>query len=179
MSELVERLRAHLGDDHVRGCQGRQYSCDCGYDLKTEGFLELAADELERLSRPSPSEDVARLEAEVAALKAEVKGWQDAAHLSACEAQSGLLQEAESRALSAASDAARLREALSSVAKQCGNVIYNCEQSPADNERHLASWANVQRFADAALTGTGDGTDTNGQHGEGDGSKSLKHGQSE
>jgi hypothetical protein len=49
MTDIVERLREQIRTDHARGCQGRQYTCDCGYDLKTEGLLELAANEIERL----------------------------------------------------------------------------------------------------------------------------------
>lgn len=45
----------------------------------------------------------------------------------------------------------RLREALKSASAQCGNVIYNCEQRPADNERHLSSWKGVKESIDAAL----------------------------
>lgn len=45
--DLVSRLRDQLTGDHARGCQGRSYSCDCGYDLATEGLLELAACALE------------------------------------------------------------------------------------------------------------------------------------
>jgi hypothetical protein len=33
-----------------------------------------------------------------------------------------------------------LHTALKSISSQCGNVIYNCEQRPADNQRHLDSW---------------------------------------
>lgn len=46
----------------------------------------------------------------------------------------------------------RLNRMLKSVAAQCGNVIYNCEQVPADNERHLSSWRGVKEFAEAACT---------------------------
>jgi len=49
MSQLVERLRKQVGDDHVRGCQGRQYACSCGYDLSTEGLLETAAARIKQL----------------------------------------------------------------------------------------------------------------------------------
>ena len=49
MSDLAERLRGQVGDDHVRGCQGRQYACSCGYDLATECLLEIAADRIEAL----------------------------------------------------------------------------------------------------------------------------------
>ncbi len=48
-SDIVERLRDQLRSDHARGCMGRQYSCECGYDLSTEGLLEMAAIEIERL----------------------------------------------------------------------------------------------------------------------------------
>lgn len=42
-------------------------------------------------------------------------------------------------------------KALESLSVQCGNVIFNCEQRPADNARHLASWKGIKEFADAAL----------------------------
>lgn len=29
----------HLGDDHARGCQGREYTCTCGYDAQKESEL--------------------------------------------------------------------------------------------------------------------------------------------
>lgn len=47
---------------------------------------------------------------------------------------------------------ASARKALQSVSTQCGNVIFNCEQRPAGNERHLQSWRSVKEFADASLT---------------------------
>jgi hypothetical protein len=49
MTDIVERLRVHAKNDHVRGCEGRTYSCSCGYDEKTEPLLDAAADEIERL----------------------------------------------------------------------------------------------------------------------------------
>ena len=49
MSNTAERIRAHAKDDHARGCAGRTYSCKCGYDMKTEGLLFEAADELTHL----------------------------------------------------------------------------------------------------------------------------------
>jgi hypothetical protein len=49
MSDIVERLREQVRSDHSRGCMGRCYSCECGYDLQTEGLLEMAAAEIERL----------------------------------------------------------------------------------------------------------------------------------
>ncbi|MGX9392520.1 hypothetical protein ACWX0K_20565 [Nitrobacteraceae bacterium UC4446_H13] len=41
--DLVTQLREQASSDHIRGCQGRQYSCDCGYDIRGEGLLEQAA----------------------------------------------------------------------------------------------------------------------------------------
>jgi hypothetical protein len=49
MTDIVERLRGQITSDHIRGCMGRQYSCDCGYDAETQKLLEEAADEVERL----------------------------------------------------------------------------------------------------------------------------------
>lgn len=47
--DIVERLRAHPGEDHHSGCLGRQYYCDCGYGTTTEGLLGVAADEIAKL----------------------------------------------------------------------------------------------------------------------------------
>jgi hypothetical protein len=44
----------------------------------------------------------------------------------------------------------RLRDDLRRAALQCGNVIYNTRQMPADNDRHLASWESVQAFLKTA-----------------------------
>lgn len=46
---------------------------------------------------------------------------------------------------------AALVKTLKSASIQCGNVIYNCEQKPADNRRHLDSWCSVKGFIDTAL----------------------------
>jgi hypothetical protein len=49
MMDIGEQLRNHAASDHKRGCQGRQYSCECGYDGTTELLLGQAADEIRRL----------------------------------------------------------------------------------------------------------------------------------
>ncbi len=49
MTDLVLRLREQLTSGHVKRCQGREYTCDCGYDLVNEGVIELAATEIETL----------------------------------------------------------------------------------------------------------------------------------
>ena len=43
VSDLARELRNHAVDDHTRGCGGRTYSCECGYDSKTERLLRAAA----------------------------------------------------------------------------------------------------------------------------------------
>jgi hypothetical protein len=180
MNELVERLRAHLGDDHVHGCQGRQYSCDCGYDLKTEGFLELAADELERLSRPSPSEDVARLRPDLNAMALLKRLRRPGSYCAAgCEGRcvecpDSLIRDAaayieHAAALAAESDASRLREALEE-AVEYADIAAQMEGMPAGKQavRLTATAVNLDgssfvtkefdvRKARAALIGTGDG----------------------
>lgn len=32
MSEIIERLNVIIDGDHERGCEGRTYSCSCGFD---------------------------------------------------------------------------------------------------------------------------------------------------
>jgi len=49
MSNIVERLRAYAKSDHEKGCMGRCYSCDCGYDAQRDPLLIQAADEIKRL----------------------------------------------------------------------------------------------------------------------------------
>lgn len=46
----VARLLAMISsDDHRRGCQGREYSCTCGYDDRKDAALAEAAAAIERL----------------------------------------------------------------------------------------------------------------------------------
>lgn len=49
MADIVERLRDYARDDHERGCQGRYYTCSCGYDEQRDPLLVEAADEIEQL----------------------------------------------------------------------------------------------------------------------------------
>lgn len=49
MSDIVERLQIYASDDHERLCQGREYTCSCGYDDKRDPLLTEAADEITRL----------------------------------------------------------------------------------------------------------------------------------
>ena len=48
---IPSALREHITSDHFRGCQGREYSCDCGYDTKTERLLKIAAAHIEALEK--------------------------------------------------------------------------------------------------------------------------------
>jgi len=74
---------------------------------------------------------------------------------------SSVLGDSQARGLAEYIDAAlsglraeneRLTAALKSASAQCGNVIFNCEQRPADNARHLSSWRGVKEFCDATLS---------------------------
>jgi hypothetical protein len=49
MTDIVERLREYASTDHKRGCEGRCYSCTCGYDDERDHLLVETADEIERL----------------------------------------------------------------------------------------------------------------------------------
>jgi hypothetical protein len=51
---IADKLRIHLDDDHRRGCDGRKYQCQCGYDAETGRLLRIAIirlDELEAIVR--------------------------------------------------------------------------------------------------------------------------------
>ena len=45
---LCERLRAITTTDHERLCQGREYTCSCGWDEENAANATQAADTLER-----------------------------------------------------------------------------------------------------------------------------------
>lgn len=47
--DVIDVLKNHLGSDHTRGCQGRCYSCTCGYDTATETILARAETEIASL----------------------------------------------------------------------------------------------------------------------------------
>jgi hypothetical protein len=49
MAITPAELRDHATDDHTRGCGGREYSCECGYDAKTERLLRAAAKRIDEL----------------------------------------------------------------------------------------------------------------------------------
>ena len=56
MKDIVRLINLVLGDDHKRNCDGRTYSCTCGYDLKVIEVKAL----LEGLAGgPPPSPDFA------------------------------------------------------------------------------------------------------------------------
>lgn len=44
MRDIVEKLRVYVSDDHDRLCQGREYTCSCGYDDKRDPLMTEAAD---------------------------------------------------------------------------------------------------------------------------------------
>ena len=41
--------------DHARGCEGRTYSCTCGYDDARDNLIETQAREIERLREAGQS----------------------------------------------------------------------------------------------------------------------------
>lgn len=50
MMDLTKRLDEIVhSDDHARLCQGREYSCSCGYDERKDALIWEAANELGRL----------------------------------------------------------------------------------------------------------------------------------
>ena len=46
---LVERLDILIKDDHERGCQGRYFSCTCGYDNDCSQAMQDAKSRIEAL----------------------------------------------------------------------------------------------------------------------------------
>lgn len=40
---ICERIAGIRGQDHVRGCDGRKYSCDCGYEGDLDDVLAAAS----------------------------------------------------------------------------------------------------------------------------------------
>lgn len=58
--------------------------------------------------------------------------------------------EAAEKLISASGNDA-LVKALENASIQCGNVIFNCEQRPAGNEKHLRSWRAVKEYIDGAI----------------------------
>jgi len=49
MSDMWGKVRALAGGDHARGCQGRNYTCECGHDDAVQGTLSFAKVEITRL----------------------------------------------------------------------------------------------------------------------------------
>lgn len=65
IADLVARLVDYVdNDDHERLCQGREYSCTCGYDDKRDPLLREAAQALTRIAgeRDEASETLSRVE---------------------------------------------------------------------------------------------------------------------
>lgn len=57
--ELVAKLLELISsDDHERLCQGREYSCTCGYDERKDAALAEAAATIERLTAEVAAADL-------------------------------------------------------------------------------------------------------------------------
>ena len=110
-------------DDHARGCQGREYSCTCGYDDRVAATLEWAVGkaneyaalaDAERRRAEKAEAEIKRLRAvpeDVAGLVERLNGWFDGIRLSETTA----LQREAAAALTAR--AARIAELEAEVAR--------------------------------------------------------------
>jgi hypothetical protein len=49
-----------------------------------------------------------------------------------------------------------LRQALQSLSRQCGLIIFNAEKQPTDNAAHLRSWERVKKYIDDTLASKSD-----------------------
>lgn len=50
-TDIVERLLDISQDDHMRGCNGRNYICDCGFDSRSWKTADDAAEEIKALRK--------------------------------------------------------------------------------------------------------------------------------
>ncbi len=57
--DLKDRLRDIIASDHQRGCHGREYSCECGYDARKDAALAEALARIEHLERAVLAENEA------------------------------------------------------------------------------------------------------------------------
>lgn len=76
--DLVARARKIAADDHMRGCEGRCYTCNCAYDYVKDNALTDLCAAIERLqaelAEAKASEERAWRERNVAYAK--VKAWE-------------------------------------------------------------------------------------------------------
>jgi hypothetical protein len=175
MSELVERVAKAIDPwpfdpDYNASEDFRRYRQKVAREKATAAIAAM----------PSPSEDVARLEAEVAVLKKERDTWDRRVlydELKAREYENlataqSIINGLIARALSAESDAARLREALEAEREACAKIVEG--RVYKTRYREWPEWGAGNRSADdeavkltaalaaairarAALIGTGDG----------------------
>jgi len=62
MNNIVRLINLVLGSDHTRNCEGRTYSCTCGYDIRVIETAERAHAEVTAIkasSRPSIEREAA------------------------------------------------------------------------------------------------------------------------
>lgn len=75
---LVERLLdISQNDDHARGCQGRQYTCSCGFDDRAFATADEAASLIQSQAAESAADKarIAELEAALKPFAAEASEW--------------------------------------------------------------------------------------------------------
>jgi HPt (histidine-containing phosphotransfer) domain-containing protein len=125
MSAIAARLHGQLASDHVRGCMGRQYSCDCGYDAETEKCLAEAAAEIEQMQAK-----IERWQAQSIAQYAEIKRLREQVDALRLVATSH-----EPEALRLRAEIERLKAENEELFANNGDAANLLGKAEADNER--------------------------------------------
>lgn len=107
---LVERLKATADGDHKRGCEGRNYSCECGYDEDVALALDAAIPTLRTITaeRDALQKRVGELEVSVELAAVWFDGYANAHYAKAINAPDG--KEQHSREVKGKTNADRAKE---------------------------------------------------------------------
>lgn len=81
--ELVARLHTSARGDHARGCDGRSYSCQCGFDEAAWEAADAAADRIEALTAEAEALAEALRAVEFARMTDNGSDWLNATKLAA------------------------------------------------------------------------------------------------
>lgn len=103
--------------DHERGCEGRSYTCTCGYDAERDAALTALREECERLKR-------------------EVDIWRAKSGGIAVQPVLDSLANAEARATAAETEAATLRAALASARNEALEEVARYHDDAVMQIRH-------------------------------------------
>lgn len=149
-AKLLELISS---DDHERLCQGREYSCSCGYDERKDAALREAAAAIERLVAER-DEARRRIELLTAGINGVVNFQSPLTRAQVREAMSDLLESTGSRPWTTedqspfAARAGRLAEALKAIrggVRTDGHVWIDCGNGG------LESGPTIGEFIDQAL----------------------------